>query len=206
MVVDTKELLALYEHFRAISSSRIDDGEVDFEEWLQALELRDSTFSRRIFDAFDEDGNGSISFREFVVGLSVFSPRSTIEEKLDLSFSLYDIDNDGAISKDELFAILKASMLENYSLSISDEHMRELVDATFEQADVNGDGLISYDEYKQMILNHPEILAQFSLNSDLLLDNAPAEHPPLSQCPTPSYHPPISPISPRSLQSLWKCW
>ena len=177
-VVDTKELLALYEHFRAISSSRIDDGEVDFEEWLQALELRDSTFSRRIFDAFDEDGNGSISFREFVVGLSVFSPRSTIEEKLDLSFSLYDIDNDGAISKDELFAILKASMLENYSLSISDEHMRELVDATFEQADVNGDGLISYDEYKQMILNHPEILAQFSLNSDLLLDNAPGEHPP----------------------------
>ncbi|KNC47035.1 calcineurin B [Thecamonas trahens ATCC 50062] len=170
-----EELLALYEHFKYISASKDNDGVIDLEEWLQALELRDSTFSRRIFQAFDEDANGTISFREFVLGLSVFSPRSTIEEKLDLSFRIYDIDGDGHIDKEELFQILKASLLENYMMDLSDDQMRELVDNTFAETDVNGDGLISFEEYRDMVISHPEILSKFSLNSDLLLQSTPGQ-------------------------------
>ena len=212
-VVSAEELLALYEHFKYISASKDNDGVIDLEEWLQALELRDSTFSRRIFQAFDEDANGTISFREFVLGLSVFLPRSTIEEKLDrmlqadearrgearwgrqgrgggrgstyrreyvlercaVSFRIYDIDGDGHIDKEELFQILKASLLENYMMDLSDDQMRELVDNTFAETDVNGDGLISFEEYRDMVISHPEILSKFSLNSDLLLQSTPGQ-------------------------------
>ena len=173
--VSHEELLALYEHFKFISASKDADGVIDLEEWLQALELRDSAFSRRIFQAFDDDNNGTISFQEFVVGLSVFSPRSTLEEKLDLSFRIYDMDGDGSIDKSELYAILRASLLENYQLNISDEDIQRLVDRTFEDTDTDGDGVISYDEYRNLVMSNPDILSQFSLNSDLLLENKPGE-------------------------------
>eukprot|EP00300_Choanocystis_sp_HF-7_P029432 c3628_g1_i2.p2 GENE.c3628_g1_i2~~c3628_g1_i2.p2 ORF type:complete len:200 (+),score=50.58 c3628_g1_i2:100-699(+) len=166
-----EELTSLYEHFKHLSATHDNDGVIDQKEFMEALELRDSAFSARIFGAFDHNGDGMINFREFVSGLSVFSSRSTVDEKLALSFQIYDIDGDGFIDKDELFQILKASLLENYMLDMSEEHMRSLIDQTFLEADKNSDGRISFDEYTAMVRAHPNILANFSVNADLLMSS-----------------------------------
>ncbi|KAJ3013520.1 UNVERIFIED_CONTAM: hypothetical protein HDU68_000639, partial [Siphonaria sp. JEL0065] len=62
-------------------------------------------FLERLFDAFDTDRSKSIDFREFIQGLSVFM-KGSAEEKMELSFRLYDIDHSGSIEPKELINIM----------------------------------------------------------------------------------------------------
>ena len=51
---------------------------------------------RRQFDTFDVDGNGEISYEEFVSLLEAIGPRPT-EEEAQLAFTVIDVENDGAV-------------------------------------------------------------------------------------------------------------
>lgn len=58
-----------------------------------------SAWLDRVFELFDQDGNGSINFREFIIGLSIFSPKTSLDDKLMFSFKVFDIDGDGCITQ-----------------------------------------------------------------------------------------------------------
>jgi Ca2+-binding EF-hand superfamily protein len=79
-------------------------------------------FSKFLFKNFDENGDGSIEFTEFLSAISMTS-RGSIEQKLECkdcqiqpdlestsigAFKLYDIDGDGAITKEEMLQIVRA--------------------------------------------------------------------------------------------------
>lgn len=49
----------------------------------------------------------NFSVQDFVIGLSVLS-RGTIQDKLRWIFSLYDLDGDGVLTKDELYRMISA--------------------------------------------------------------------------------------------------
>ena len=49
---------------------------------------------------------GQINFREFICGLSV-TTRGTPEEKLRWTFNVYDVNNDGTITFDEMKEIMR---------------------------------------------------------------------------------------------------
>ncbi len=51
---------------------------------------------------FDKNKDGSISFEEFITGLSSLYSNDE-EAKLRFAFKVYDIDGDGFISNGELF-------------------------------------------------------------------------------------------------------
>ncbi|CAG2121281.1 unnamed protein product, partial [Medioppia subpectinata] len=55
-------------------------------------------YAHYVFNTFDPDKTGSITFTDFVIGLSVLA-RGSIQDKLRWTFSLYDINNDGMITK-----------------------------------------------------------------------------------------------------------
>ena len=101
----------------------------------------------RMMAIFDEDGNGTVDFHEFISGLSAFSARGNIEEKLHFAFKVYDIDRDGFISNGELFLVLKMMVGNN----LKDVQLQQIVDKTIVEADKDGDGKISFEEFTHMV-------------------------------------------------------
>ncbi|KAI5287548.1 Calcineurin subunit B [Ascosphaera aggregata] len=98
---------------------------------------------------FDDDGGGDVDFQEFVAGLSAFSSRGKIEEKLRFAFKVYDMDRDGYISNGELFLVLKMMVGNN----LKDMQLQQIVDKTIMEADMDGDGKISFEEFTRMVEN-----------------------------------------------------
>ncbi|KAA6384358.1 MAG: putative calcineurin B [Streblomastix strix] len=165
---EEQELRQIWRHFSRISASNKNDGVIDKDEFKAALGLHDNDFIvDRIFRVFDENGDGSINVQEFICGLSFFSKKATFDEKLQFAFSIYDVDRDGHIDKEELFGVLRASLFEN-KLSLTDEQMQQAVEATFQEADINGDGLISFDEFREMVLKHPQMIDSMTLSKDIV--------------------------------------
>lgn len=57
---------------------------------------------------FDTDGNGTVSFREFVVGMGVLGSkhRESVDPMSYFCFKLMDADKSGTLSRDELLSIV----------------------------------------------------------------------------------------------------
>ncbi|KAL0311883.1 UNVERIFIED_CONTAM: Calcineurin B-like protein 10 [Sesamum radiatum] len=132
------EVEALYELFKKLSSSIIDDGLIHKEELQLALfrtSCGENLFVDRVFDLFDEKRNGVIEFEEFIHALNVFHPCAPMEEKIDFAFKLYDLRQTGFIEREETFA----------------------------DADADKDGKINKEEWKAFVIRHPSLLRNMTL-------------------------------------------
>lgn len=101
---------------------------------------------KRVFQIFDKDGDGKISFVEFITGLSQLYGNDE-EEKLKFMFKIYDIDQDGYITNGELFKVLQMMVGNN----LTDVQLQQLVDRTIIKADEDYDSRISFQEFKKMV-------------------------------------------------------
>merc|ERR1712107_678229 len=69
------------------------------------------------------------------------------ERKLKFLFSIYDLDNDGLISNEELFTVLKMMVGSN----LKDKQLQQIVDKTILALDKDEDGMINYKEFCDII-------------------------------------------------------
>lgn len=114
----------------------------------------------RIFCVWDKANAGLLTIEAWFWGLSIFL-KGTLTEKIEFCFSVYDMNADGFITKDEMFQLLKNSLIKHPQEEDPDEGVKDLVEIVMKKLDKDKDGKVSLMDYKQSIFEEPLLLEAF---------------------------------------------
>ncbi|XP_025895597.1 lysophosphatidylcholine acyltransferase 2 isoform X2 [Nothoprocta perdicaria] len=142
--------------FAAIASAS-KGGRIGIEEFAEYLKLPVSDVLKELFLLFDRNGDGTIDFREYVIGLSILCNPANTEETIQMAFKLFDMDDDGTITEDEFACIIQSA------LGLPELDVSQL----FKEIDADETGKLSYDEFKDFALKHPEYAKLFTTYLEL---------------------------------------
>lgn len=93
-----------------------------------------------MFERIDLDGNGSLDYTEFVMA-TISEKNLVTQERLKQAFKMFDKDNSGALSPEEIKDVLC------FDSTVDPKE----IDAIIAEVDENGDGEIQFDEFCNMM-------------------------------------------------------
>ncbi|XP_067857441.1 calsenilin-like [Heptranchias perlo] len=166
-----KEIQSLYRGFKNECPSGMVDEETFKVIYSQFFPQGDATtYAHFLFNAFDTDKRGAIRFEDFVIGLSLLL-RGTVNERLNWAFNLYDINNDGYITKEEMLAIIQSiyDMMGRYTYPILHQDTPfEHVEKFFQKMDRNQDGVVTIDEFLESCRKDENIMKSMQLFENVI--------------------------------------
>ncbi|KAK7388645.1 hypothetical protein VNO78_23467 [Psophocarpus tetragonolobus] len=139
------------------------DGFITKEELRESLRnMRILMTEKEVDDIvvkYDSNGDGLIDLEEFCLltreclggsneGEGVMGKEGEIEEEVNLkeAFDVFDKDNDGLISVEELALVLT-------SLGLREGRKIEECKEMIKKVDMDGDGMVNFNEFKTMMMN-----------------------------------------------------
>ena len=140
--LDENEISNLRKVFK--SFDKCEDGQITYDELKQGLiQFNPSLFAeneiKELFGKIDVDKNGKIDYTEFLAA-TVQESNYLKKEKLFEVFSMFDKDNSGYITKDEILKALKA-----------EKSQEKEVEKCIQAVDKDGDGRINYKEFLELM-------------------------------------------------------
>ncbi|PVF93967.1 EF-hand [Serendipita vermifera] len=125
-----------------------------------------------IFALFDQNENGTIEFREFIITISMISPRREDPNGLKISFDLFDLDHNNRITKREMLkvvrAIYKACAYVDQPLRAEVDTPESRVEEIFNRMDHNKDNQLTLLEFQDGCRDDPTIQAAVSWFSKVI--------------------------------------
>jgi len=134
----------------------------------------------RLFQVFDNKQTGVIDLTEFLDGLATYAHGSS-ESKMQALFNIYDLNEEKAISKEELEMIL-FSLVQNDG-TLEEEHvmnrfdsddsvpafklmpgmdsraaLKKMIDDAFEECDTDKSGKLSREQWRLFVERHPALV------------------------------------------------
>ncbi|XP_014208382.1 EF-hand calcium-binding domain-containing protein 1 [Copidosoma floridanum] len=122
--------------------------------------LTEDALVERMFSCWDKHSEGAIRLESWITGLDVFL-RGTLHEKMEFCFSVYDLNNDGFITKDEIFQLFKNSLMKQPGEEDPEEGVRDLSEMALKKLDVDHDGRVSFFDYEATVSEEPLLLEAF---------------------------------------------
>ncbi|XP_076983864.1 dual oxidase 2 isoform X2 [Tamandua tetradactyla] len=136
--------------------------ELSRAEFAESLGLKpQDMFVESMFSLADKDGNGYLSFREFLDILVVFMKGSP-EDKSHLMFTMYDLDANGFLSKDEFFTMMR-SFIEISNNCLSKEQLAEVVESMFRESGFQDKEELTWEDFHFMLRDHDSELRRTQL-------------------------------------------
>ncbi|CAD1478452.1 unnamed protein product, partial [Heterotrigona itama] len=122
--------------------------------------ITEDALVERIFCCWDRENEGVIRLEPWVMGLDLYL-RGSLREKIEFCFKVYDLNNDGFITKDEIFQLFKNCLMKQPGEEDPDEAVKDLSELTLKKLDVDRDGKISFQDYKVAVTEEPLLLEAF---------------------------------------------
>ncbi|TNN87094.1 Dual oxidase 2 [Liparis tanakae] len=137
--------------------------ELTAAEFADALGLKpDSLFVDSMFTLADKDGNGYLSFQEFLDVMVIFMKGSP-EEKSKLMFSMNDIDGTGFLSKEEFVRMLR-SFIEISNGALPKSQAEAGIKAMMQAAGFDDKERITWEDFHFLLRDHEKELQFAQLN------------------------------------------
>ncbi|KAH6987682.1 regulatory protein calmodulin [Ilyonectria robusta] len=137
-IADFKEAFAVFD--------KDGDGQIttkEIGEVMKSLGLEPSESELQdILNEVDVDSSGSIDFDEFLVLMARKADASDPEQDLREAFKVFDRDNTGTISRDELRDVMR---------SIGEDFTEAEIDDMMQLADKDGNNTIDYQEFVEIM-------------------------------------------------------
>ncbi|KAG2464849.1 PCAT1 acyltransferase, partial [Polypterus senegalus] len=124
---------------------------LNMEEFAAHLNITSCETLSELFSLFDENEDGTVDVREFVIALSVVCRPSKTLETIKLAFKMYESPKDKTISEASLACILKTA------LGVSQLNVTDL----FRAIDVEEKGKITFDDFNSFAEHHPGFAEEY---------------------------------------------
>ncbi|XP_069476536.1 lysophosphatidylcholine acyltransferase 1 [Ambystoma mexicanum] len=154
------------------ASARKRKGErISLKEFATYLEVAVSEILEDLFALFDENNEGTIDLREYVIALSVVCRPSKTLKTIQLAFKMYESEKDKTISEEDLSCILKTA------LGVSELDVTDL----FRAIDDEENGKITFAHFYKFAEIHPDFAEEYLYPEPTAYDSC--LHTPSAQTP-----------------------
>lgn len=162
------ELKKLNMQFMHLAQRSGDPTTITLEEMKEALLVvgiseSNTVILKRVFGLMDKTADGQVHFKDFAVTCSAMLSNK-VEERLKFSFALYDVNQTGRITKEEMCSVLynmNATRSWFGERELTKAQANALVEMVFSDHDADKSGSLSYKEYIVAICENP-IVAEFT--------------------------------------------
>eukprot|EP01129_Flabellula_baltica_P007381 TRINITY_DN2867_c0_g1_i2.p1 TRINITY_DN2867_c0_g1~~TRINITY_DN2867_c0_g1_i2.p1 ORF type:complete len:201 (-),score=58.65 TRINITY_DN2867_c0_g1_i2:29-631(-) len=120
-----------------------------FTAIMNELGITDEFKVMRNFKAFDTTGDDVVDQKEFLTGVSVLL-KGTEEERLQMAYTLYDVDDDGFINYSDMLELLKRVLTMKYP-DVDHGDFTVMALDLFNTIGFERDDLLDYEQFRKAI-------------------------------------------------------
>ncbi|KAK7291938.1 hypothetical protein RIF29_07503 [Crotalaria pallida] len=137
-----QEIVSLYQRFCQLDRNKC--GFISSDEFMSIPEFAVNPLSNSLLRMLE-----GFNFKEFVAFLSAFSPRASLQNKIEFIFKVYDTDCNGKVTFDDLLRTLQ----DLTGQFMSHQQREEVLTQVLEEAGYNKDSFLVLSDFMKILGN-----------------------------------------------------